>query len=118
MVRQRPGAAFVTCVCFITIEDETGVSNLVVWESLFEEFRKEILQSRLLMVEGKLQIEGEVIHVIVRRCTDLTKLLRHLSVTLMTVSCRNATLARVDETSIPAHAQKIPDRDKERGDIL
>jgi error-prone DNA polymerase len=115
LVRQRPGTA--AGVCFITIEDETGVANLVVWESLFEEFRKEILQSRLLMVEGKLQIEGEVIHVIVRRCTDLTKLLRHLS-----VGDNEAppvlTLARGDETSIPAHAQKIPNREGEQGDIF
>ncbi|MDP4164363.1 MAG: OB-fold nucleic acid binding domain-containing protein, partial [Bacillota bacterium] len=115
LVRQRPGTA--AGVCFITIEDETGVANLVVWESLFDEFRKEILQSRLLMVEGKLQIEGEVIHVIVRRCTDLTKLLRHLS-----VGDNEAppvlTLARGDETSIPAHAQNIPDRGGEQGDIF
>ena len=115
LVRQRPGTA--AGVCFITIEDETGVSNLVVWESLFEEFRKEILQSRLLMVEGKLQIEGEVIHVIVRRCTDLTKLLRHLSVTADEAP-PVLTLARGDETSIPAHAQKIPNRDGEQGDIF
>ena len=115
LVRQRPGTA--GGVCFITIEDETGVANLVVWESLFDEFRKEILQSRLLMVEGKLQVEGEVIHVIVRRCTDLTKLLRHLS-----VGADEAppvlTLARGDETSIPAHAQKIPNREGEQGDIF
>ena len=115
LVRQRPGTA--AGVCFITIEDETGVANLVVWESLFEEFRKEILQSRLLMVEGKLQVEGEVIHVIVRRCTDLTKLLRHLSVTADEAP-PVLTLARGDETSIPAHAQKIPNREGEQGDIF
>jgi error-prone DNA polymerase len=115
LVRQRPGTA--AGVCFITIEDETGVSNLVVWESLFEEFRKEILQSRLLMVEGKLQIEGEVIHVIVRRCTDLTKLLRHLSVG-ENEAPPVLTLARGDETSIPAHMQKIPNREGEQGEIF
>lgn len=77
LVRQRPGTA--GGVCFITIEDETGFSNLVVFENLFEKYRKEILQSKLLMVEGKLQREGEVVHVIVRRCFDLSKLLRSLS---------------------------------------
>jgi error-prone DNA polymerase len=46
----------------MTIEDETGFANVVIFESLFEKFRKEILQSRLIMVEGKLQIEGQVIH--------------------------------------------------------
>ncbi|MBT2560904.1 error-prone DNA polymerase [Pedobacter sp. ISL-68] len=76
LVRQRPGTA--KGVCFITIEDETGFTNLVVFENLFEKFRKEIIQSRLLMVEGKLQIEGEVIHVIVKRCFDLTSLLRSM----------------------------------------
>lgn len=77
LVRQRPGTA--SGICFITIEDETGCANLVVFADLFEKFRKEILQSRLLMVEGKLQREGEVIHVIVKRCYNLTGLLRQLT---------------------------------------
>lgn len=77
LVRQRPGTA--SGVCFITIEDETSFSNLVVFEALFEKYRKEILQSRLLMVEGKLQREGEVVHVIVQQCFNLTKLLRGLT---------------------------------------
>ncbi|MFD2147399.1 OB-fold nucleic acid binding domain-containing protein [Mucilaginibacter antarcticus] len=54
-VRQHPGTA--KGVLFITIKDETGFANLVVWANLFEKYRKEILQSRLLMVEGQLQIE-------------------------------------------------------------
>jgi error-prone DNA polymerase len=115
LVRQRPGTA--AGVCFITIEDETGVSNLVVWETLFEKYRKQILQSRLLMVEGKLQIEGEVIHVIVSKCTDCTRLLRNLSVTADEAP-PVLTLARGDETSIPAHAQKMPNRESEQGDIF
>jgi error-prone DNA polymerase len=77
LVRQRPGTA--GGVCFITIEDETGVANLVVFQNLFDKYRKEILQSRLLMVEGKMQKEGDVIHVIVKRCYDFTKLLRGLT---------------------------------------
>jgi error-prone DNA polymerase len=77
LVRQRPGTA--GGVCFITIEDESGFTNLVVFQNLFEKYRKEILGARLLMVEGKLQREGEVIHVIVRRCFDLSKLLRELT---------------------------------------
>jgi error-prone DNA polymerase len=76
LVRQRPGTA--SGVCFITIQDETGVANLVVWENLFNKFRKEVTQSKLLMVEGKLQIEGEVIHVIANKCHDLSPLLRKL----------------------------------------
>ena len=77
LVRQRPGTA--KGVCFITIEDETGSANLVVFENLFDKYRKEISRSRLLMVEGKLQREGEVIHVIVKSCHDLSKLLHYLT---------------------------------------
>ena len=63
LVRQRPGTA--GGICFITVEDETGVANLVVFLNLFEKYRKEILQSKLLMVERKLQREEEVVHVII-----------------------------------------------------
>lgn len=72
-VRQRPGTA--KGVLFITIEDETGFANLVVWSNTFEQYRKVILQSRLFMVEGKLQIEGEVIHVVVSACFNLNELM-------------------------------------------
>jgi error-prone DNA polymerase len=77
LVKQRPGTA--SGVCFMTIEDETGVANLVVFQSVFDQFRKAVLQARLIMVEGKLQREGEVIHVIVSACYDLTRLLNTLS---------------------------------------
>jgi len=76
LVRQRPGTA--GGVCFITIEDESGFSNLVVFEKLFEKYRKEILHAKLLMVEGRLQREKEVVHVIVSKCIDLTKMLGKL----------------------------------------
>jgi len=76
-VRQRPGTA--KGVLFVTIEDETGFANVVVWGKLFAQYRREILQSRLLMVEGKLQIEGEVIHVIGSRCFNLNKWLHELA---------------------------------------
>jgi len=72
-VRQRPGTA--KGVLFITIEDESGFSNLVVWSKTFEQYRKVILQSRLLMVEGKLQIAGEVIHVVVSSCFNMNELM-------------------------------------------
>jgi len=77
LVRQRPGTA--KGVCFMTIEDETGWANAVIWPKLFDEQRKEILQSTLVLLEGHLQIEGEVIHVIVTRCRNISKLLKHLS---------------------------------------
>jgi len=72
-VRQRPGTA--KGVLFITVEDETGFANLVVWAKTFEKYRKVILQSRLLMVTGKLQVEGEVIHVVVSSCFNLNELM-------------------------------------------
>lgn len=77
LVRQRPGTA--KGVCFVTVEDETGVANLVIFKKQFDQYRKEIIQSRLLMVEGKVQKEGEVIHVVVQRCFDLSALLRTLT---------------------------------------
>jgi len=77
LVRQRPGTA--SGIVFITIEDETGCANLVTFSTIFEKYRKTILQSRLLIVSGKLQVEGEVIHVIAQHCTDGSKLLRQLT---------------------------------------
>ncbi|UOE52071.1 error-prone DNA polymerase [Mucilaginibacter sp. SMC90] len=97
-VRQRPGTA--KGILFITIEDETGFANLVAWEKIFDKYRKDIVQARLLMVEGVLQIEGKVIHVIIRRCFNLSKLLS----TLTTVGNDNQpvmTLSRSDETTAP-----------------
>ncbi|HEX8676004.1 MAG TPA: OB-fold nucleic acid binding domain-containing protein, partial [Segetibacter sp.] len=102
LVRQRPGTA--GGICFMTIEDETGVANLVIFQNLFDEYRKEILQSRLIMVEGHLQIEGEVIHVIVKRCFDFSKLLRKL--TSNNEIPQVLTLARPDEKSIPPGQNK------------
>lgn len=77
LVRQRPGTA--SGICFITLEDETGTINLVVYKNMFDKYRKEIIQSRLLMVEGHVQREGEVIHVVVRRCHNYSALLRKLT---------------------------------------
>jgi error-prone DNA polymerase len=103
LVRQRPGTA--GGVCFMTIEDETGYANAVIFEKLFDEYRKEILQSRLIMVEGRLQIEGEVIHVIVRKAHDFSKLLRSLTET-DTEKLPLLTLSRADEKSVPPGVNK------------
>jgi len=59
LVRQKPGSA--KGVMFITIEDETGVANLVIWPSLYEQRRRVVLSSSLLIVDGKVQREGEVV---------------------------------------------------------
>ncbi len=106
LVRQRPGTA--KGICFMTIEDETGFANLVIFKNLFEKYRKEILQSRLIMVEGQLQREGKVIHVIVKRCYDLSKLLRNLTAA-NNENLPLLTLSRADEKTIPPdQIKKIP----------
>ncbi|MGV3459730.1 MAG: error-prone DNA polymerase [Flavobacterium sp.] len=76
-VRQRPGTA--KGVIFVTIEDETGFANLVVWGTVFEKYRRDIVQARLLMVQGKVQIEGEVIHVIANSCYNLSPMLKKMT---------------------------------------
>jgi error-prone DNA polymerase len=70
LVRQRPGTA--SGIIFATLEDETGVSNIVIWSRVFEANRKAVLASRVLAVRGKLQREGIVIHVIAQSFEDLT----------------------------------------------
>lgn len=93
-VRQRPGTA--KGVIFVTIEDETGFANLVVWGTVFEKYRRDIVQARLLMVQGKVQIEGEVIHVIANSCYNLSSLLRDMADTPISESAVS-TLSRSDE---------------------
>lgn len=79
LVRQRPGTA--KNICFITIEDETGIANLVVFKNKFDHYRKQILSAKLLVVEGKLQKEGEVIHVIAEQLFDLSTLFNQMNAT-------------------------------------
>jgi error-prone DNA polymerase len=98
LVRQRPGTA--SGICFITIEDETGTANLVVFKKLFDQYRKEIIQSKLIMVEGQLQREGEVIHVIVKRCHNFSGLLNNLTAT-QEEQLTLKPMSRADETSSP-----------------
>jgi len=76
ITRQRPGSA--RGVVFVTLEDETGIANLVVWSYVFERFRHPVLGARLLGVEGRVQREGRVVHVIAERLLDRTPLLARL----------------------------------------
>jgi error-prone DNA polymerase len=77
ITRQRPGSA--SGVTFVTMEDETGHVNLIVWKRVAEEQRAALLGSRLLEVRGALQREGDVLHVIAQRLTDLSALLGELT---------------------------------------
>ena len=94
LIRQRPGSA--KGVCFITLEDETGVANLVIWPSVFEAFRRIIMRSRLIDVRGTLQRDADVIHVVANHLTDRSDALDRLSNDPMEVP-----LARADEVRKP-----------------
>jgi error-prone DNA polymerase len=76
-VRQQPGTA--SGVVFVTLEDETGTVNVVVWAHLKEKQRRELVHSRLMAVDGKWQRQGEVRHLIAERLHDLTPLLGRLA---------------------------------------
>ena len=77
LVRQRPGTA--KGVIFATLEDETGIANVIVWPQVFETFRSTVLGARLIAVTGRLQNVSNVIHVVADEVEDLTPLLRRLS---------------------------------------
>jgi error-prone DNA polymerase len=77
LVRQRPGKGN---AIFITLEDETGITNAVLWARTFEKFRKEVMGGRLLLIEGKVQRSPEnVIHLMATRVVDRTAELARLS---------------------------------------
>lgn len=76
VTRQRPGSA--SGVTFVTLEDETGNVNLVIWKDLAEKQRKILLGARLMGVRGRVQREGDVLHVIAHRLEDYTSLLGSL----------------------------------------
>jgi error-prone DNA polymerase len=73
LVRQRPGSA--SGVTFVTLEDETGVVNLVVWKNVGERWRRALLEAQLLEAGGEVQREGEVLHLIVEQLVDRSRLL-------------------------------------------
>ncbi|HEY3147500.1 MAG TPA: OB-fold nucleic acid binding domain-containing protein, partial [Dongiaceae bacterium] len=92
LVRQRPGTA--SGVIFMTLEDDGGIANIVVWPKVFETYRRIVLGGRMVAVEGKLQREGLVIHVVADRITDLTPLLHTLNEEKHDIS---RIIARADE---------------------
>ena len=71
--RQRPDTA--SGVIFVTLEDETGATNVVVWRSISERQRRELLGARLMAVYGRVEREGDVVHLIAGRLVDLTPML-------------------------------------------
>jgi error-prone DNA polymerase len=92
LVRQRPGNG---TVIFMTLEDETGVTNVVVWASMFDRYRREVMGSRLLMVEGRVQKSPRgIVHLVAHRMTD-----------------RSPDLHSLTDGSepLPAHARTVQD---------
>ena len=77
LVRQRPGSAKGTI--FLTLEDESGVANIIVWPKIFEALRPIIIGARFIAVTGRLQRESDVVHVVAEKAQDLTRLLSLLS---------------------------------------
>ncbi|HEY8337298.1 MAG TPA: error-prone DNA polymerase [Tardiphaga sp.] len=78
LVRQRPGSS--NGVVFMTLEDETGIANVVVWPAIMEQFRKEVMGARLIMVEGRIQSSPEqVVHLVAERLFDRSEDLKQLS---------------------------------------
>jgi error-prone DNA polymerase len=108
LVRQMPGTA--KGVWFMTIEDETGCANLVIFPNIELAYRKALLGSRLFMAEGTLQIEGEVIHVIVNAGYDLSKLLRRLTAE-GNEDLPLLTLSRADE-KVPLPDKRVSEQKK------
>ena len=101
LIRQRPGSA--KGVTFITLEDESGVINLVVWPDLKEKHRKVVMGARLMEVRGRVEYDDEVIHVIAASMTDATHQLHALSDDLL-----EAPLARADHVNTPIAGRKSP----------
>ncbi|TCD05098.1 DNA polymerase III subunit alpha [Erythrobacteraceae bacterium CFH 75059] len=101
LIRQRPGSA--KGVCFITLEDETGVINLVVWPDLKERQRRVVMGARLMEVRGRVEYDDEVIHVIAQHMTDASHHLYRLSDDLL-----NAPVARADHVTSPLPAKFGP----------
>ena len=76
ILRQRPGTA--RGVIFITLEDETGVVNVIVWRNIYERFRRAVVAGRLLRVTGRLQRAHDVTHVLAEQIEDISPLLDQL----------------------------------------
>ena len=102
LIRQRPGSA--KGVCFITLEDESGVINLVIWPDLMEKLRRIVMSARLMEVRGRVEYDDEVTHVIVTNIIDASEKLAALSEDALIPA-----IARADEVNRPLpHSVRSP----------
>lgn len=116
ITRQRPGTA--SGVIFVTLEDESGPSNIVVWPNTFEEHRKTVMNGRLLKISGKLQREGIVTHVIANQIEDLSHLLDTLGDPRVFGQSIEPTLDNPDEARNPIPLKEKPMTDKAKRDPI
>jgi error-prone DNA polymerase len=120
LIRQRPGSA--KGVVFITIEDETGVANLVVWPDVFEKQRKIVMGARLMAVQGIVQRDeqqpdcrgqsgpghgSDVIHVVARRLEDHSHMLRHLSEDIIAAPLSPGDAPGAMRPPVPRHPRDV-----------
>ncbi|MGR3485218.1 MAG: error-prone DNA polymerase [Paracoccaceae bacterium] len=112
LVRQKPGSA--KGVCFVTLEDESGVVNLVVWPDRFERWRAVLMGARLMRVRGRVQTDGQVIHVVADEVGDSTHALARLSDASLP-----ATTARGDHPTnpLPNQADTMPGTGRHPRDV-
>ncbi len=96
LIRQRPGTA--KGVVFMTLEDETGVANAVIWPKMLEKYRRIVMSSRLIMIRGTIQSHEGVIHVVAKHIEDYTHLLGRLTDDTATFK---PPLGRADEVKRP-----------------
>ena len=111
LVRQRPGSA--QGVVFMTIEDETGIANSVIWPNVLERERKVVMGARLVVVHGRIQRHEDIIHVVAARLEDRSDWLQLLTEDGEALSL---ALANADEVRRPEPGSWRPSRDKEVAD--
>lgn len=104
IVRQRPGTA--SGVVFMTMEDETGIINAIVWPKVMEKYRAIVMASRMIMARGRLQKVGDILHLIVTHLEDWSHELLALSRSQTELA---APLARADEVVRPASDPRVAD---------
>ena len=76
LVRQKPGTA--SGVVFLTLEDEFGVFNIIIWPNIFKKYRNQIIGGRMLKITGKIQKENNIIHIIANTIEDISSMLDDL----------------------------------------
>ncbi len=109
LIRQRPGTA--KGVVFMTLEDETGVANVVVWPKMLEKFRKVVMTARLIEIEGRVQRHEDIIHIVAQNLVDRSDWLLKLS---EWADDMQAPLANADDVRHPDPAPPAALRQKKR----